>query len=462
MTRLSLARQQARTHTPTQKTSPTQSSSQSRTTCQVITKLLYLLNQGETFTRKEASEVFFAATKLFQARDPHLRRMVYLCIKDICPGSDEVIIVTSSLMKDMNSAVDLYRANAARVLCQIVDAQLLAQIERYLKQAVVDKSPVVAASVLCCATHLMATNADVIKRWVNEVQEAAQSRHPMVQFHAVALLHALRATDRLAVSKLVSQLTRAQVKSPLAQCLLVRYVARVIADAPPAHGGEARPFYDFLESCLRHKGELVIFEAARAICGLRDASARELAPAVTVLQLFLSSSKPVLRFAALRTLNRVAVTHPMAVANCNIDMEALISDPNRSIATLAITTLLKTGGEASVDKLLKQIGGFMGEIADDFKVVVVEAIRALALKFPGKQRALMAFLAGALREEGGFEYKKAIVAAILQLIREVPEAKEAGLAHLCEFIEDCEFAVLSCQVLHLLGREGPATKDPAR
>lgn len=131
--------------------------------------------------------MFFAATKLFQARDPHLRRMVYLCIKDICPGSDEVsagggmgpaalpawpwpgvqradgragrarqtsacgagrdaaarapqvIIVTSSLMKDMNSNVDLYRANAVRVLCQIVDSQLLAQIERYLKQAVVDK-----------------------------------------------------------------------------------------------------------------------------------------------------------------------------------------------------------------------------------------------------------------------------------------------------------------------------------
>lgn len=37
----------------------------------------------------------------------------------------------------------------------------------------------------------------------------------------------LRATDRLAVSKLVSQLTRASVKSPLAQCLLVRYVSQV-------------------------------------------------------------------------------------------------------------------------------------------------------------------------------------------------------------------------------------------
>lgn len=41
------------------------------------------------------------------------------------------------------------------MLCQIVDNQLLAQIERYLKQAVVDKSPVVAASVLVSALHLM-------------------------------------------------------------------------------------------------------------------------------------------------------------------------------------------------------------------------------------------------------------------------------------------------------------------
>jgi coatomer protein complex subunit gamma len=71
-----------------------------------------------------------------------------------------------------------------------------------------------------------------------------------------------------------------------------------------------------------------------------------------------------------RTLNRVAMTHPMAVTNCNIDMEALITDQNRSIATLAITTLLKTGNEGSVDKLLKQIGGFMSDIAGEAWCVV--------------------------------------------------------------------------------------------
>ena len=46
---------------------------------------------------------------------------------------------------------------------------------------------------------------------------------------------------------------------------------------------------------------------------------------------------------------------------------------------------------------------------DEFKVVVVEAIRSLSLKFPQKHRVLMNFLSSILREEGGFEYKKSII-----------------------------------------------------
>ncbi|KAK6159458.1 hypothetical protein DH2020_006772 [Rehmannia glutinosa] len=429
---------------------------------QVITKLLYLLNQGETFTKFEATEVFFAVTKLFQSRDIGLRRMVYLMIKELSPCADEVIIVTSSLMKDMNSRTDMYRANAIRVLCRITDGTLLTQIERYLKQAIVDKNPVVASAALVSGIHLLQTTPEIVKRWSNEVQEAVQSRAALVQFHALALLHQIRQNDRLAVSKLVTSLTKGSVRSPLAQCLLIRYTSQVIRESGVNTQTGDRPFYDYLEGCLRHKAEMVIFEAARAITELSNVTTRELTPAITVLQLFLSSSKPVLRFAAVRTLNKVAMTHPMAVTNCNIDMESLISDQNRSIATLAITTLLKTGNESSVDRLMKQITSFMSDIADEFKIVVVEAIRSLCLKFPLKYRSLMNFLSSILREEGGFEFKKAIVDSIVILIRDIPDAKESGLLHLCEFIEDCEFTYLSTQILHFLGNEGPKTSDPSK
>ena len=51
---------------------------------------------------------------------------------------------------------------------------------------------------------------------------------------------------------------------------------------------------------------MVIYEAAHAIVNMKNTTARELAPAVSVLQLFLSSPKPTLRFAATKTLNRVS------------------------------------------------------------------------------------------------------------------------------------------------------------
>jgi len=195
---------------------------------------------------------------------------------------------------------------------------------------------------------------------------------------------------------------------------------------------------------------------------LKNVTSKELVPAISVLQLFLSSSKQTLRFAAIRTLNKVAMTHTAAVSTCNLDMENLITDANRSISTLAITTLLKTGNEASVDRLMKQIEGFMSEISDEFKVVVIEAIRALCLKFPAKQGNMLNFLATALRDDGGYEYKKAITDTLITFVTDIPESKEFALAHLCEFIEDCEHTNLLVRILHLLGKEGPKTPNPSK
>ena len=454
-----------------------------RRCCRMITSLLYLMSQGETFSSSEASEVFFGVTKLFQSDDLNLRRMVYLFIKEVAESTDsgEIIIVTQSLTKDMNCSVDLFRANAIRVLCKIIDASMLGQIDRYIKQAIVDRNALVSSAALVSGAHLVGAGIagaafgagighggarekqaerDIIRRWVNEVQEAVHARPEMVQFHALALLYEIKRHDKLAVSKLVTQLTRASPKSPLGMCLLIRYTSKLLNEDLSATN--ARAAYEFLEGCLRHKNELVIYEAARAMCGLPSVAARDLAPAVTVLQLFLSSPKPTLRFAAVRTLNQVAQTHPSVVVKCNDDMEALISDSNRSIATLAITTLLKTGSEGSIDRLLKQISNFMGEIADEFKIVVVHAIRTLCLKYPAKYRTLLGFLSSVLREEGGFEFKKAIVDSVLELMDRIPETKESGLFHMCEFIEDCEFTQLSTQILHVLGEEGPKTAAPAK
>jgi coatomer protein complex subunit gamma len=48
--------------------------------------------------------------------------MVYLAIKELATTAEDMIMVTSSIMKDMqpNSEV-IYRSNAIRALCRIID-----------------------------------------------------------------------------------------------------------------------------------------------------------------------------------------------------------------------------------------------------------------------------------------------------------------------------------------------------
>jgi len=425
----------------------------------ILTKILYLLNQGEVLGTTEATECFFAITKLFQEKDKVLRRLVYLGIKELSGIAEDVIIVTSSLTKDMTGKEDNYRAPAIRALCTITDPVMLQAIERYMKQAIVDRNQAVSSAALVSSFHLTRSSNEVVKRWVNEVQESVSSDNVMVQYHALGLLYHLRKSDKLAITKLLSKLTKMSLKSPFAVCMLIRIACKMIEEED---GDSSSPYFDFVEACLRHKSEMVIYEAAHAIVNMKKTTSRELAPAVSVLQLFCSSPKPTLRFAAVRTLNKVAMTHPAAVTACNLDLENLITDTNRSIATLAITTLLKTGAESSVDRLMKQISTFVAEISDEFKIVVVQAIRSLCTKFPKKHGILMNFLSSMLRDEGGLEYKASIADAIIDVIEENAEAKENGLAHLCEFIEDCEHTSLAVRILHLLGQEGPRTANPAR
>jgi coatomer protein complex subunit gamma len=87
---------------------------------------VYLLHTGETFPTAEATELFFGITKLFQHRDASLRQMVYCVIKELADTAEDVIMVTSSVMKDVaggrgSGDQDIYRANAIRALCRIID-----------------------------------------------------------------------------------------------------------------------------------------------------------------------------------------------------------------------------------------------------------------------------------------------------------------------------------------------------
>lgn len=161
----------------------------------------------------------------------------------------------------------------------------------------------------------------------------------------------------------------------------------------------------------------------------------------------------------MKILNQLASKNPSGVSGCNVEIEGLLTDPNRTVATLAVTTLLKTGTENSIDRLIKQMSSFVSEISDEFKSIVVDAVKTLCLKFPAKYSILIEFLGSILREEGGYDYKKKTVESICEILNSIPESREIGLIQLCEFIEDCEYPKLTAKIIYLIGNIGPASKN---
>jgi len=436
----------------------------------LITKIVYLITQGEELSEKDTTELFFGGSKLFQSNNVRLRRIVFLMIKCLQPSETEIFMVVGCLQKDINGKNDAFRANAIRTLAKIIEPSMAAQIDRFLKTALVDKNPFVASSALICGLGLMKSCPDVVKRWVQEVQESINSTHPMVQYHALALMYEIKKSDRLALHKVVAQLARSGVmKNPMAECLLVRIAtATLINETDPS---VERPLIGFLDQSLRNKNEMVTYEAARSFVRLallednnQGSTVRgyDFMHAINILKIFLTSPKPVVRFAAIRTLNELSMKRPQVVSRCNSDMEPLLTDSNRSTATLALTTLLKTGHESNVDRLVKQISSFMTDITDVFKIEVVRAVKGLCLQYPGKYKVLMSFLSTNLRDEGSNNFKTEVVDAVMLIMKTLPQSLENGLLHLCEFIEDCEYPALCQRILGFLAQMIPTTSQPSK
>ena len=98
--------------------------------------------RGTDPSRELTDEEVQAATHAVYTDDPQML------------AEADVIIVTSCLTRDMTSSVGLYRANAIRVLVNIIDSAMLGSIERYIKQAIVDNDTRVRNAALVAASHL--------------------------------------------------------------------------------------------------------------------------------------------------------------------------------------------------------------------------------------------------------------------------------------------------------------------
>jgi coatomer subunit gamma len=424
---------------------------------QLITKLLYSLGKENKVEGEDLTKLFFGITKLFQAKSPKLRRLVFTILKHLKPEINEVFIITSSLMKDMQSQYDCYKANAIKVLAMLLyDANSVSQLEKYLRQSLNDRSLFVSSSALLAASVLLPSAPETVKRWVGDTQDSLSS-NDINSFHALILNAMAKKSDKISYHKLITQLIgmTGSTRNCYYETTLIRLVGELLVSDP-----NNKQFAYHLEFCLRNKNEAIAFEAARIIC-IYGVNVMDIGNAVTVLGILLSSSKTPVRFGAARALANLASIKPQSVARCNSDLENLLGDNNKNIGVLALTCLLKTSSEQSLDRLVGLIQQFFADVGETFKIDIVKAVISLIKQFPGKQQSMLSFFASNLREEGSIQLKKLLVDGLC-LVASDPKNRDSSLLQLCEFIEDCDSEKLASEILVFLGEEIPKTADPSK
>lgn len=429
----------------------------------VMSKIIYLISKGEAFSETESTEIFFRSCKLYQSQNSQIRKMLYLLLKEIKPKDSEVFMITSSLSKDLTvSDNSFFKAAALRVMSKIIEPSMLIQMERFIKVAIVDSNDHVSSAALFLGLKLSKTNPEIVKKWLTEVQEKLNSKNPMIQYHAMLLLYEIKKNDPLALSKFFESMMNLSLKSPLAQTQLIRFI-RFSLKTYRFEGNIMNYIERYLAECLKRSQDMVVYEASKTICELSESlQSNSVASALSVLPLFLVSSKVTTKFAGIKTLNTYAIKHANYLVDSSSEFENLLAESNRSLATMAISTLLKLSTEANVEKLLSQITAFMTDVTDDFKVELVESIKVLCLRMPQKHKVLIKFVGETLKDEGGLLLKTTIINTLIELFTNLPVTREDILFVLAEFIEDCIFENLQHRCIYFIGEHGPSSKNPSR
>lgn len=424
-----------------------------------MTSMLYLLSTGTCLTEAEATDLFFSSTKLLQSSHPKLRRLHYILMKELSPLVEQSFIASNSLMIDIKGNNDSFKANAIRTLYAVMDSSMYTSMDRTIMECMNLSNSTVVMAALVTGLHMSSANPDMPRKWATQLAEVMKVRGK-TQYPAVALLHRLRRSDRLSVERVVSTIKRNQLRSQLAICLVIRMCAVPLREDCKA----SADLFEFIRTSLDDHS-LVVCESAAALSSFATLPKEAVVQLVNACTNYcLRSPDSVQRFAFVRLLNKLSISHPAAVQPAISELERLVLDHNRTIATLAILAILRTGTEEAIERLITELGaeGSMRDFGDDLKMVIVDAMRLLNVKYPKKHMVFLSFLSRVQSEDDSSTLKQNAVETMIDMAKSNSESTESVLTHLAEFIDDCEFPHITKRVLVYLGEEAANCANPKK
>ena len=437
---------------------------QSEQCIEILINLIYLLNKGEKFSEKEKESIFFSATKLLHNANPILRRIIFLFVKHLNWWQSSFIL-TGSLITELNGDDDLIKPNCFRLLGQITDASSVNVVERLLKEAINNENHEVASSALCCTLFMSLKGFGIAKSWINEISEklnSSLSEENLLTFHTLLLLKEIKKNDKLFLIKIFSRIAETSGsrshRSQFAICQLIRYVTDLLLKSDLEESTK-KTFHIFLQMSLYRLEESIKIEAARSIMIIPNISASIRQETIATLCELISSSNKIVRFAALKTLDKHIDGFAQNVAvDIFLELEKIIEDSgtNSSIKSYAFSIFLKISKGLSDYRLEKMFKTFIEQYTkfkEDFKKKLINISKNISRENPTKNKLYYDFFCSVFKLDAGPQTKLEILDALIWFIYNDKDLKLQTIFFLAESLFDCQYDVLKIRIINLLGKE---------
>jgi coatomer protein complex subunit gamma len=437
---------------------------QSEQCIEILINLIYLLNKGEKFSEKEKESIFFSATKLLHNANPILRRIIFLFVKHLNWWQSSFIL-TGSLITELNGDDDLIKPNCFRLLGQITDASSVNVVERLLKEAINNENHEIASSALCCTLFMSLKGFGIAKSWINEISEklnSSLSEENLLTFHTLLLLKEIKKNDKLFLIKIFSRIAETSGsrshRSQFAICQLIRYVTDLLLKSDLEESTK-KTFHIFLQMSLYRLEESIKIEAARSIMIIPNISASIRQETIATLCELISSSNKIVRFAALKTLDKHIDGFAQNVAvDIFLELEKIIEDSgtNSSIKSYAFSIFLKISKGLSDYRLEKMFKTFIEQYTkfkEDFKKKLINISKNISRENPTKNKLYYDFFCSVFKLDAGPQTKLEILDALIWFIYNDKDLKLQTIFFLAESLFDCQYDVLKIRIINLLGKE---------
>lgn len=362
-----------------------------------LSKLIYLFNQGESFTQDEATTLFFSITKLFQAEDPNLRRLVYTFVKEMS-NQPSIYVVTSSLLKDIHHKDPNFRRNSLRTLPLVLDQSNLAQVERYIKELMNDSDPGVVSAALLSGLQMYNSNEEMVRKWGVEVGEKVKSSDGCVQYLALTLLGDIKKKDTKFLKKTLESIIKEQPRG-LAGIQHLRMLNILVEDSD-FDSQEVKEFVTYVLRQVRSPDDSIVIEAAKIACESPFFSNKDLLDVIKVLEKFLISESTAKKYAVLKLYNSLLKNSSRKSLVVNVkEIEKVLNDKNVNLSSAAASILLRICSEGYLEVLLKGLKKTMKEMSIEYKVDVIKSLVNVLRTYPKQYPVINDFILGTLKSE---------------------------------------------------------------